>query len=293
MAKYNSPFLGKCTQTCAFKVAGNWRAGYHTGEDWVCDNRQLVSPCDGTVSYVGYDENGYGNYIIIHTSDGRAILMGHFASTPTVSEGQTVKSGTKVGTMGSTGNSTGPHLHIEVQSVADWNYGENLLKPSDYIAFNGSVTGGSPKSVTGGISRSYQNGSTKERTYHTTSDALNDNNSIGYLDEYQSAYVVGRFNACPVVVYDAQGDTKVGFVCYEGGVTEQNYNYKTWKNGSTDEQVYATVEDCKAGANAVGTVYAYESADCCGKCDGCYIIVYDTDNSGKKVGFVKYSGGVS
>ena len=136
MAKYRSPFKKKATITTTFKKPGSWRAGYHTGEDWVCDDRTLVSPADATVSFVGYDENGYGNYIILHTTDKKAILMGHFASKSNKKAGDKVSAGDVVGTMGSTGNSTGPHLHIEVQNSKEWNYGENLLKPSDYIDFN-------------------------------------------------------------------------------------------------------------------------------------------------------------
>lgn len=135
LAKYRSPFVDKAVQTTPFKKKGSWRAGFHTGEDWVCDNRQLVCPANAVVSYNGYDANGYGYYIIIHTDDNRAILMGHFEKRSVLEKGDKVKAGDKVGIMGSTGNSTGPHLHIEVQSVADWNYGENLLKPSDYIDF--------------------------------------------------------------------------------------------------------------------------------------------------------------
>lgn len=135
MAKYFSPFLDSSTQTTPFKKPGSWAAGYHTGEDWVCDNRTLVSPTTGTVSYVGYDSDGYGNYLIMHTADKNCILMAHMASKPIVKAGDKVTARQKVGTMGSTGNSTGPHLHIEVQKGTDWNYNQNLLKPSDYIDF--------------------------------------------------------------------------------------------------------------------------------------------------------------
>ena len=136
MAKYVSPFLDKATQTTPFKKSGNWKAGYHTGEDWVCDNHALVSPSSGTVSYVGYDSNGYGNYLIIHTDDKNCILMAHMAAKPTVKVGDKVSARQKVGVMGSTGNSTGPHLHIEVEKGTDWSYNRNLLKPSDYIDFS-------------------------------------------------------------------------------------------------------------------------------------------------------------
>lgn len=136
MAKYRSPFTAKCHQTTPFKKKGNWSAGYHTGEDWVADgDRTLVAPTSGTVSYVS-SSGSYGNHLIIHTDDGNCILMAHMASLPCVKVGQRVKAGDKVGVEGSTGNSTGLHLHIEVEKGTAWNYNKNLLKPSDYIDFN-------------------------------------------------------------------------------------------------------------------------------------------------------------
>lgn len=135
MSKYRSPFTAKCHMTTPFKKKGSWAAGYHTGEDWVGDdNRQLVAPTSGTVSYVS-SEGAYGKHIIIHTDDKKCILMAHMESIA-VKQGQRLKAGDKVGIEGSTGNSTGRHLHIEVESGWDWNYAQNLLKPSDYIDFN-------------------------------------------------------------------------------------------------------------------------------------------------------------
>ena len=136
MSKYRSPFTQKCHMTTPFKKKGNWAAGYHTGEDWVADgDRTLVAPTSGTVSYVS-GSGSYGNHLIIHTDDGNCILMAHMASLPCVKVGQRVKAGDKVGVEGSTGNSTGLHLHIEVEKGTAWNYNKNLLKPSDYIDFN-------------------------------------------------------------------------------------------------------------------------------------------------------------
>ena len=133
---YRSPFTDKATMTLAFKADGNYRAGFHTGEDWICDDRTLVSPCGGVVSYVGFDEKGYGNYLIIHTTDKKSILMAHMKERPMVSVGDKLIQGQKIGIMGSSGNSTGPHLHIEVQNNVEWNYGENLVRPSSQIDFN-------------------------------------------------------------------------------------------------------------------------------------------------------------
>lgn len=66
----------------------------------------------GTVVKAGHN-TGYGNYVLINHGDGYATLYGH-ASTLTVSAGQTVSKGDVLGYVGSTGYSTGPHLHFEI-----------------------------------------------------------------------------------------------------------------------------------------------------------------------------------
>lgn len=57
--------------------------------------------------------NGYGNCVIINHGNGYVTLYGHLSSI-SVSNGQTVTQGQQIGTVGSTGLATGPHLHYEV-----------------------------------------------------------------------------------------------------------------------------------------------------------------------------------
>ena len=133
---YRSPFRAKARQTTPFRKKGSWACGYHTGEDWVCDtDKTLVSPCNGTLIRNSYDKS-YGNYVIIRTFDNKTILMAHLAEKSRVKQGKIVTVGTVLGKMGNTGNSFGAHLHIEVQKSSIWQYGVNLLKPSNYIDFN-------------------------------------------------------------------------------------------------------------------------------------------------------------
>lgn len=70
-----------------------------------------------------------------------------------------------------------------------------------------------------------------------------------------------------------------------------DFEVKIWTNGSTNEPVYATIADCKAKSNQIGTIYPRERANCYGIEDGCYIVAYNAGAT-RKVGFVKYAGGV-
>ena len=68
----------------------------------------------GTVIVAGWNSGGYGNWVIIDHGGGFSTLYGHM-SRVRASEGQSVKQGDLIGDMGSTGNSTGPHLHFETR----------------------------------------------------------------------------------------------------------------------------------------------------------------------------------
>lgn len=63
---------------------------------------------------------GYGNYIVIQHANGTQSLYAHLSSL-NVSRGQNVSQGELIGGMGSTGNSTGPHLHFEILGAKNWN----------------------------------------------------------------------------------------------------------------------------------------------------------------------------
>ena len=67
----------------------------------------------GKVTEVGYDANGYGNYVVVDHGDGYTSLYGHLQKA-TVKQGDTISAGQQVGVIGSTGKSSGPHLHLRV-----------------------------------------------------------------------------------------------------------------------------------------------------------------------------------
>ncbi|MCI8654122.1 MAG: M23 family metallopeptidase, partial [Angelakisella sp.] len=68
---------------------------------------------DGRVLFVRYKQTGYGNHVAIDHGGGLVTLYAH-CSEILVTEGQTVTAGETIAKSGSTGRSTGPHLHLEV-----------------------------------------------------------------------------------------------------------------------------------------------------------------------------------
>lgn len=88
----------------------------HNGTDFAVPlNTPLKAPASGIVEWVGYDANGYGHYIRIYSHHFNVhFFLAHLEEVH-MKQGQIVKAGDVVGLCGSTGNSTGPHLHLEVR----------------------------------------------------------------------------------------------------------------------------------------------------------------------------------
>lgn len=87
---------------------------FHAGLDIaVATGTTVGSAADGTVSYAGWS-GGYGNLVIIDHPDGRQTRYAHLSSI-SVSAGEQVSQGQRIALSGSTGKSTGPHLHFEVR----------------------------------------------------------------------------------------------------------------------------------------------------------------------------------
>lgn len=81
------------------------------------ENPPIVAAQGGTVVTAGWNAGGYGNYVVIDHGNGYKTLYGHMLNNSVVVKaGQRVSQGQKLGTMGSTGRSTGTHLHFEVIS---------------------------------------------------------------------------------------------------------------------------------------------------------------------------------
>ena len=99
----------------------------HKGIDIARPNSAAVMAADhGTVEFAG-DSGGYGNKVMIDHHNGYKTVYGHLYSIK-AKEGQTISKGMEIGRMGSTGHSTGVHLHFEVYK------NEILANPLDYIS---------------------------------------------------------------------------------------------------------------------------------------------------------------
>lgn len=87
----------------------------HEGTDIAAPKgTEIIAAAGGTVSYIGYDDDGYGKYFKISHSEDVLTLYAH-CSEILVEKGQQIKAGEVVALVGSTGQSTGNHLHFEIR----------------------------------------------------------------------------------------------------------------------------------------------------------------------------------
>ncbi|WP_205513633.1 M23 family metallopeptidase [Longitalea arenae] len=91
----------------------NYAAGYHTGDDYAAPTgSKVVAVLDGTIAWSNNNGGAYGRWIGLRASNGRDYVYCHL-SVRSVSTGTKVVAGQKIGEVGATGNTTGPHLHFE------------------------------------------------------------------------------------------------------------------------------------------------------------------------------------
>lgn len=136
--------------TTLFGVVDELHPGGHSGLDVAAaEGEPVYAPIDAQVREVfcvdlpsadeaiAYDKSQFGNSVILE-ADGIAVRIAHLRDMPAVFEGQHIAAGTLIGHVGSTGFSTGPHVHIGMSLVSEcarpaggpW----ALLDPAEYIA---------------------------------------------------------------------------------------------------------------------------------------------------------------
>ena len=130
----------------------------------------------GTVKDAGYQKGGFGYYVVIGHSNGLYSLYGHLKSSPSVRTGQSVSRGQTIGYMGSTGASSGTHLHFEVYNPNNYN---SVINPwPSYYQGKVSVTigGNSYKANIG-----YKNDSTAQAWCRWLQNNCSKNSSGDYV----------------------------------------------------------------------------------------------------------------
>lgn len=86
--------------------------------------------------YKGYDADGYGNYAIFTNENNMMYLYAHMASLPSKNVGDTYNIHEYIAPAGTTGSSTGVHLHLEMQTGTSWQYSQPITRytnPCDYL----------------------------------------------------------------------------------------------------------------------------------------------------------------
>ena len=125
---------------------------FHYGVDYACGKVPVYALESGTVYKRGYQAGGAGNYVYVkYPRLGVAVAYFHLTSIA-VKQGQSVGRGTRIGVAGTTGGSTGVHLHIGVRNLSTWKW----QNPETWLAnYTPAGTGSS-----GGGSAGYRVGST-------------------------------------------------------------------------------------------------------------------------------------
>ncbi|MFD3995325.1 M23 family metallopeptidase [Streptomyces sp. NPDC058548] len=133
LASFQLPVEGTYVST-GYKTGGSlWSSGSHSGIDFhAAYGSNVVSVGSGTVVEAGWG-GAYGNNIVIRMNDGTYTQYGHLSSIG-VYVGQSVEPGERIGISGSTGNSTGPHLHFEARTTSE--YGSDI-NPIAYLRARG------------------------------------------------------------------------------------------------------------------------------------------------------------
>lgn len=116
--------------SAGFGASSSLWSNYHTGLDFAADyGSDVRAISSGEIIFAGYD-GAYGNKIAVQHWDGTVTWYAHLSRF--IQTTGTVSPGTVIGEVGSTGNSTGPHLHLEVRP-----YNGDPVNPATWLAEHG------------------------------------------------------------------------------------------------------------------------------------------------------------
>ena len=119
-----------CSNLGFYGYDPNWGCSVHDGVDLAATaGTPLMAAADGTVVVSGWCDCGLGYYVEIDHGDGVHSVYGHMIGQPPVTVGQEVKQGDEIGQVGSTGLSTGPHVHFMIREDGVTVDPKNYLPP--------------------------------------------------------------------------------------------------------------------------------------------------------------------
>ncbi|EST36908.1 hypothetical protein N566_15765 [Streptomycetaceae bacterium MP113-05] len=128
-----APVAGAHTGTPYRATGSGWSSGHHTGVDFPVPTGTRVRAVSGADVVSAGWAGAYGYQVVLRHADGRYSQYAHLSAI-SVSSGQRVNAGQRLGRSGSTGNSTGPHLHFEVRTGPG--YGSDI-DPMAYLRGRG------------------------------------------------------------------------------------------------------------------------------------------------------------
>ena len=125
--EYRQPFRGD------YGISQNFgdtdTSAFHTGIDYLCPaGTPILASEAGQVFFAGWKDGGYGYCVFLKHPDGMVTIYEHLLKDIPVRIGQNVAKGQVIGYSGSTGNSTGPHLHFEMRDANG-----NAVNPLRYL----------------------------------------------------------------------------------------------------------------------------------------------------------------
>ncbi|RLV54835.1 M23 family metallopeptidase [Aeromicrobium phragmitis] len=125
-------------RTARFRQQGShWSLGWHTGEDFAAPvGTPILSCTPGTVKRLVDNDRSYGNYLVIDWN-GREIWYCHMpAGAPRPAPGTAVAANQRIGSVGGTGNVTGPHLHLEMRKAPYGFNANDIIDPNEAVNYN-------------------------------------------------------------------------------------------------------------------------------------------------------------
>ena len=176
----------------------------------------ITAHTGGTVEYVGYS-NSAGYYAKIRVSSDTVMVYYHMKEMPYVKKGATVKTGEKIGYMGSTGTATGAHLHWGIQKDGKW------IDPKPYLdkAYTDNVT-----------EEKKEEAKTEVKTEAKTEVKTESKKATDYAQDFSKS-IAGTYEvtASMLNVRHGAGTNKKIMVAIPDGTKVKNYGYYTTVKG--------------------------------------------------------------